>query len=114
MHACTALVKSLDKISINLTSPIDSCLASRSCPCLSFSILREYPKCLVCDVTPNPKRVSALIAEATTYDNTTFDAKDLVIVSETEVYCCTECYVRAVVTQEDALDEIWNRTVFYR
>ena len=114
MHACMALVKSLGKISINLTSPIDSCLASRSCPCLSFSILREYPKCLVCDVTPNPKRVSALIAEATTYDNTTFDAKDLVIVSETEVYCCTECYVRAVVTQEDALDEIWNRTVFYR
>ena len=81
---------------------------------MSFSILREYPKCLVCDVTPNPKRVSALIAEATTYDNTTFDAKDPVIVSETEVYCCTECYVRAVVTQEDALDEIWNRTVFYR
>ncbi len=76
-------------------------------------MLKEYPKCLVCDVTPNPKRVNA-IAETTTYDSTPFDSKDPVIVSETEVYCCTECYTRGVVTQEDALDALWNRTVFYR
>jgi hypothetical protein len=80
---------------------------------LSYSKLKEYQKCLVCDVTPNPKRVNAIIAEATTYDSTPFDAKDPVIVSETEVYCCTECYTRGVVTQEDALDALWNRTVFY-
>jgi hypothetical protein len=76
-------------------------------------MLKEYQKCLVCDETPNPKRVNALIAEATMYDSTAFDAKDPVIVSETEVYCYTECYTRAVVTQEDALDASWNRTVFY-
>jgi hypothetical protein len=80
---------------------------------LSYSLLKEYPKCLVCDETPNPKRVHALIAEATMYDSTPFDAKDPVIVSETEVYCCTECYTRGVVTQEDASDALWNRTVFY-
>jgi hypothetical protein len=76
-------------------------------------MLKEYPKCLVCDETPNHERVNALIEEATMYDSTPFDAKDPVIVSETEVYCCTECYTRGVVTQEDALDALWNRTVFY-
>ena len=75
-------------------------------------MLKVYPKCLICDETPNPERVSALIAEATMYD-TPFDSKDPVIVSETEVYCCTDCYTRGVVTQEDALDVLWNRTVFY-
>jgi hypothetical protein len=76
-------------------------------------MLKEYPKCLVCDETPNRKRINALIAEATMYDSTPFDSNDPVIVSETEVYCCTECYTRGVVTQEDALDALWNRTVFY-
>jgi hypothetical protein len=75
-------------------------------------MLKEYPKCLVCDEAPNRKRVNALIAEATMYDSTPFDSKDPVIVSETEVYCCTECYTRGVVTQEDASDALWNRTVF--
>jgi hypothetical protein len=74
---------------------------------------KEYPKCLVCDATPNPKRINALIDEATVYDNTPFDSKDPVIVTKTEVYCCTECYMRGVVTQEDALEALWNRTVFY-
>jgi hypothetical protein len=76
-------------------------------------MLKEYPKCLVCDETPDPERVDALITEATMYDSTPFDSKDPVIVSETEVYCCTDCYTRGVVTQEDALDVLWNRTVFY-
>ena len=76
-------------------------------------MLKEYPKCLVCDETPDPERVNALIVEATMYDSTPFDSKDPVIVSETEVYCCTDCYTRGVVTQEDALDVLWNRTVFY-
>jgi len=76
-------------------------------------VLKEYPKCLVCDETPDPIRVNALIAELTMYDSTPFDSKDPVIVSGTEVYCCTECYTRGVVKQEDALDALWNRTVFY-
>lgn len=72
----------------------------------------EYLKCLICNETPNPKRVNALIADATSYDSTPFDPKDPVIVSGTELYCCTECYTRGVVTQEDALDPLWSRTVF--
>jgi hypothetical protein len=47
------------------------------------------------------------------YDSTPFDARDRVIVSETEVYCCTECYTSGVVAQKDALEALWNRTVFY-
>ena len=76
-------------------------------------MLKGHPKCLVCDETPNPERVNALIAEATVYDSTPFDSNDPVLVSETEVYCCTDCYTRGVVTQEDPLEGLWNRTVFY-
>jgi hypothetical protein len=81
---------------------------------LSIFISNEYLKCLACDEIPNPRRLSSLIAEATTYDNTPFDPRDPVIVSETEIYCCTECFTRGVVTQEDALEALWNRTLFYR
>jgi hypothetical protein len=81
---------------------------------MNVSLSSEHPKCLVCDEVPNPKRVSALITEATTYDNTTFDPRDPVIVSETEIYCCTECYMKGVITQEDALEALWNRTLFFR
>jgi hypothetical protein len=81
---------------------------------MSISMLNEHPKCLVCDEIPNPKTMSSLITEATTYDNIPFDPRDPVIVSETEVYCCTECFTRGVVTQEDALEALWNRTLFFR
>ena len=81
---------------------------------MNVSMLNEHPKCFVCDEVPNPKRVSALITKATTYDNAPFDPRDPIIVSETEVYCCTECYMMGVVTQEDALEALWNRTLFYR
>jgi hypothetical protein len=81
---------------------------------MSISLSKKYVKCLMCDEIPDPRRVNALIAETTTYDSTPFDPKDPIIVSETEVYCCTECYTRGVVTQEDALDVLWNRTIFYR
>lgn len=80
---------------------------------MNISMSNEYLKCLVCNEIPNPERVKALIAAATLYDSTPFDPEDPVIVSETEVYCCTECYMRGVVTQEDALDKSWSRTVFY-
>jgi hypothetical protein len=81
---------------------------------MSIFMSNEYLKCLACDEIPNPERVSTLITEATTYDNTPFDPRDPVIVSETEVYCCTECFTRGVVTQEDELEALWNRTLFYR
>jgi hypothetical protein len=81
---------------------------------MNVSMPSEHPKCLVCDEVPNPERVSTLIAEATTYDNTPFDPRDPIIVSETEAYCCTECYMRGVITQEDALEALWNRTLFFR
>jgi hypothetical protein len=80
---------------------------------MSIPMSIEYLKCLVCNETPNSERVKALRAAATSYDSNPFDPKDPVIVSETEVYCCTDCYMRGVVTQEDALDESWSRTVFY-
>ena len=79
-----------------------------------ISMPNEYLKCLICNEAPNPKRVNALTADSSSYDSTPFDPKDPVIVSETEVYCCVECYTRGVVTQEDALDTLWSRTVFYR
>jgi hypothetical protein len=74
----------------------------------------EYPKCLMCDEIPNPERVNALKEDLTSYDSIPFDPKDPVIVSKTEAYCCTECYTKGVVTQEDALDALWSRTIFYR
>jgi hypothetical protein len=63
--------------------------------------------------TPNPERVNAIKSAGISYDSTPFDPKDPVIVSETEVYWCTECYMRGVVTQEDALDKSLSRTVFF-
>jgi hypothetical protein len=81
---------------------------------MSIFMSDEYVKCLACVDVPNTERVSTLISESTTYDNTPFDPRDPVIVSETEVYCCTECFTRGVVTQEDALEALWNRTLFYR
>jgi hypothetical protein len=81
---------------------------------MSIFMSNEYLKCLACDEIPNPERVGTLITEATAYDNTPFDPRDPVIVSETEVYCCTECFTRGVVTQEDSLEALWNRTLFYR
>jgi hypothetical protein len=74
----------------------------------------EYPKCLMCDEIPNPERVNSLKEDLTSYDSIPFDPKDPVIVSKTEAYCCTECYTKGVVTQEDALDALWSRTIFYR
>jgi hypothetical protein len=80
----------------------------------SVSNLNEYPRCLMCDEIPNPQRINALKADVTSYDNIPFDPKDPVIVSKTEAYCCTECFTRGVVIQEDALDALWSRTIFYK
>ena len=79
---------------------------------MSISVSSEYLKCLICNETPNTNRLNAIVADVTSYDNT-FDPRDPVIVSETEVYCSTECYTRGVIKQEDALDSLWSRTLFY-
>ena len=80
---------------------------------MSISMSSKYLKCLICNETPNPNRLNAIVADVTSYDNAPFDPRDPVIVSETEVYCSTECYTRGVIKQEDALDPLWSRTVFY-
>ena len=64
---------------------------------MSISMSSEYLKCLICNETPNPNRLNAIVVDATSYDNAPFDPKDPVIVSETEVYCSTECYTRVYV-----------------
>jgi hypothetical protein len=66
----------------------------------------EYIQCPICNRTPNPKRLMAIKAEATSYNNAPFEPEDPIIVSETEVYCSTECYTRAVIKQEDMLDTL--------
>jgi hypothetical protein len=39
-----------------------------------------------------------------TYNITHFDPNDPVILSETEIYCSTDCYVRAVIKEEIGYD----------
>jgi hypothetical protein len=34
--------------------------------------VNEYPKCPICNETPDPRRVNALIADVTSYDHTPF------------------------------------------
>jgi hypothetical protein len=45
-----------------------------------------------------------IITEGSSYNITHFDPNDPVIVSETEIYCCTDCCVRAVVKEENEYD----------
>ena len=44
-----------------------------------------------------------------TYNITHFDPNDPVIVSETEIYCSTDCCVRAVIKEEIEYDWLVNR-----
>jgi hypothetical protein len=45
-----------------------------------------------------------IITEGPSYNITHFDPKDPVIVSETEIYCCTDCCAKAVVGEEKEYD----------
>jgi hypothetical protein len=63
-------------------------------------MLSEYLKCPSCSEEPNPERLAMIITEGPFYNITHFDPKDPVIVSGSEIYCSTECYVIAVVKQE--------------
>jgi hypothetical protein len=64
----------------------------------------KYLKCPTCLKTPNPDKVAALVSDAMAFrdnNNRPFDPEDPIIVSETEVYCNIDCYVIAVVRQEE-------------
>jgi hypothetical protein len=69
-------------------------------------MLSEYLKCPSCDNEPNPERLAMIITEGSsyTYNITHFDPNDPVILSETEIYCSTDCYVRAVIKEEIGYD----------
>lgn len=67
-------------------------------------MLSEHLKCPSCNKEPNPERLAMMITEgsaATSNNITHFDPDDPVIVSEAEIYCSTDCCVRAVVREEE-------------
>jgi hypothetical protein len=71
-----------------------------------MTMLSEYLKCPSCNNEPNPERLAMIITEASsyTYNITHFDPSDPVIVSETEIYCSTDCCVRAFIKEEVEYD----------
>ena len=71
-----------------------------------MTMLSEYLKCPSCNNEPNPERLAIIITEGSsyTYNITHFDPNDPVIVSETEIYCSTDCCVRAVIKEEIEYD----------
>jgi hypothetical protein len=67
-------------------------------------MLSKYLKCPSCNNEPNPERLATIITERSSYIITHFDPNDPVIVSETEIYCSTDCCARAVVKEEIEYD----------
>lgn len=47
-----------------------------------MGIMRSELKCPICDKIPNAKRLEVVLADGVSYNITTFDPKDPVIVSE--------------------------------
>lgn len=64
------------------------------------STLRRDLKCPICNKTPNTKRLKVVMTDGISYNNALFDQRDPVILSDTEVYCSTDCYIRAVIKEE--------------
>jgi hypothetical protein len=67
---------------------------------LNSPMLSEYLKCPACSKEPDPERIAMIITEGSSYNITDFDPNDPVIVSESEIYCSTDCYTMTVVKQE--------------
>jgi len=66
------------------------------------SIPSKYLKCPTCYKTPHCGKVENIISDAMAYrDNRPYDPSDPVIVSETEIYCCADCYVTAVLREAE-------------
>lgn len=62
----------------------------------------KYMKCPACFKTPNYERIENILSDAMAYrDSRPFDPEDPVIVSQTEIYCCSECYDIAVIREEE-------------
>jgi hypothetical protein len=62
----------------------------------------KYVKCPTCLKTPNYRRIENILSDAMMFrDNRPFDPENPIIVSETEVYCSVECYVIAVIREEE-------------
>jgi hypothetical protein len=65
----------------------------------------KYLKCPTCFRTPNYDKVQSLLTDAMAFrDNRPFNPEDPIIVTDTEVYCSSECYAIAVV-REESLNE---------
>ncbi len=69
-----------------------------------MTMFSEYLKCPSCNNEPNPESLAIIITECSSYNLTHFDPNDPVIVSETEIYCSTDCCTRAVVKEEIEYD----------
>ena len=62
----------------------------------------KYLKCPICLKTPNYRRIENILSDAMVFrDNRAFNPEDPIIVSETVVYCSAECYVIAVIREEE-------------
>jgi hypothetical protein len=62
----------------------------------------KYLKCPICLKTTSYWRIENILSDAMAYrDNRPFDPENPIIVSETEVYCSAECYVIAVIREEE-------------
>lgn len=64
------------------------------------STMRSDLKCPICNKAPNIKRLEVVMTDGVSYNNALFDPTDPVILSDTEVYCSTDCYTRAVIIEE--------------
>ena len=65
------------------------------------SMPSKYLRCPTCHKTPDYGKVQNIIRDAMAYrDNRPFNPEDPVIISETEIYCSTECYAIAVLREE--------------
>jgi hypothetical protein len=67
-----------------------------------MSIPKTDLKCPTCSKTPNREKIANMINDAMALrDNRPFNAEDPVVLSEGEVYCSAECYVIAVIREEE-------------
>ena len=62
----------------------------------------KYLKCPTCHKTPNYERIQNILFDIMARrENRPFNPENPIIVSETEIYCTAECYVVAVIREEE-------------
>jgi hypothetical protein len=67
---------------------------------LYHTMLSEYFRCPICNKELDYDRMMGIMTEGTSYNITHFDPKDPIVVSESESYCSTDCFIMAVIKQE--------------